>query len=99
MEVPKIREIHKIYKRVLGMIFVAVISYAYFYIIGEDSENWCFGRSQDTPSELIEVQQPTDQTHDFDQDGDTNRRGGFSVLQPVSAATLFLIVMLVKLML
>ena len=50
-----------------------------FYIIGEDSENWCLGRSQDTPS-VIEAQQPTNRTHDFDQDGDTNRRGGFSVL-------------------
>ena len=53
---------------------------ANIYVIDEDAENWCLTRSSDTPSSLLPVQQPTDSTHDFDQDGTDNRGESFSVL-------------------
>ena len=66
--------------------------------IGQDAENWCLTRSQAAPSSLSNVQQPVDQTFNFDQDGDNTNQGGFIVLQPVSAAGLFLIATLIKLL-
>ena len=66
--------------------------------VGVDEENWCLDRSQDTPSSLNNVLQPINQMFNFDQDGTEPDLGGFDVLQPLSVTTLFLIVMIVKLM-
>ena len=63
----------------------------------EDAENWCQDRSQDTPSSLAAVQ-PSDSTFNFDQGDSDNDDSGFGILQPLSAVTLFLIVMIIKLM-
>ena len=70
----------------------------YLYSIDVDEENWCLFRSQETPSSLNNVLQPIDQMFDFDQDGNNFEFGGFNVLQPLSVTTLFLNVMIIKLM-
>lgn len=69
-----------------------------YYPIGVDEENWCLGRSQETPSSLNNVIQPIDQMFPFDQDPTPPDFGGFDVLQPLPITTLFLIVMIIKLM-
>ena len=76
---------------------VCVLSCAF---IGNDEENWCLTRSQDTPSSLSEFSQPIDQMFNVnqDQDGTVFNVGGFDVLQPLSVTTLFLIVAIIKLL-
>ena len=76
-------------------VCVCVLNYPY---IGNDEENWCLTRSQDTPSSLSQFSQPIDQMFNLDQDGTESTLGGFDVLQPLSVTTLFLIVTIIKLM-